>query len=451
MNTLTGNNTYGEQTSFDGISVVDSAGQLGMVFIGNSTSESSVQCAGGDWKYANTDGNEYTTTDTSKLRTIVLETDQQVSPEFYNWAITQGNLVKVEETTGETWVLNSSLNLTNFSNSKINFTSAGVSYIGLYSIEDMITEKPHLNYVQTYNPKIDIPDLSTQVYANATWVDGKYRTITFDSPVTDSILLTWLQANGTKQGGQTKTFTLPTALELGGGTNPISVDGMLVSQGNIEVSSGVYQALTNLNNGGSLTDFGNSCGLTISSEMLKMFKMGMKIEKNPSSGEPEQTENGKYKLTATIPTFSNLSWTNIHVLEYDYTNNTAEYIAIEAENIDPENHTITFTVNKIDGSTLVIFDYSMGTTAHTLTIEEQFSYGDNITVNGNSVTSPYTLQNGDVIKVPTTNSTTTINGTSYSIRDESVLNINNQDIVISRTGPEKVVSPVPYITINYTE
>lgn len=91
------------------------------------------------------------------------------------------------------------------------------------------------------------------------------------------------------------------------------------------------------------------------------------------------------------------------------------------------------------------------TAAHTLTIEEQFSYGDNITVNGNSVTSPYTLQNGDVIKVPTTNSTTTINGTSYSIRDESVLNINNQDIVISRTGPEKVISPSPYITINYTE
>lgn len=115
---------------------------------------------------------------------------------------------KASATTGETWVLNSSLNLTNFPNSKINFTSAGVSYIGLYSIEDMITEKPYLDYVQTYNPKIDIPDLSTQVYANATWVDDKYRTITFNSPVIDSALLTWLQANGTKQGGTTTAHKL---------------------------------------------------------------------------------------------------------------------------------------------------------------------------------------------------------------------------------------------------
>ena len=31
------------------------------------------------------------------------------------------------------------------------------------------------------------------------WTDQAYRTITFDSPVTDTTLLTWLQSNGTKQ------------------------------------------------------------------------------------------------------------------------------------------------------------------------------------------------------------------------------------------------------------
>ena len=102
MNSLTADNTYGEQTSFDGITVVDSTGQIGVVFIGNSTNGNQVQCAGGDWKYVNTDGDEYTTTDTSKLRTIVLETDQYVSQEFYDWAITQANLVKVEQSTSHT-------------------------------------------------------------------------------------------------------------------------------------------------------------------------------------------------------------------------------------------------------------------------------------------------------------------------------------------------------------
>lgn len=31
------------------------------------------------------------------------------------------------------------------------------------------------------------------------WTNDNYKTITFDEPVTDSTLLAWLQANGTKQ------------------------------------------------------------------------------------------------------------------------------------------------------------------------------------------------------------------------------------------------------------
>lgn len=91
-----------------------------------------------------------------------------------------------------------------------------------------------------------------------------------------------------------------------------------------------------------------------------------------------------------------------------------------------------------------------GTTAHTLTWSDQYSYAIAITVNGNEITSPYTLQNGDVIKVPTLTKTT-INGVSYSTFDESTLNISGEDITIARTGAEKTTSPVPYITINYTE
>lgn len=88
--------------------------------------------------------------------------------------------------------------------------------------------------------------------------------------------------------------------------------------------------------------------------------------------------------------------------------------------------------------------------SHTLTIDDQYSYGDKVTVNDNIITSPYTLQNGDVIKVPTQTQGITINGTSYSTRSENVLSISNENITVTRTGAEKVIDPVPYITINYT-
>lgn len=89
--------------------------------------------------------------------------------------------------------------------------------------------------------------------------------------------------------------------------------------------------------------------------------------------------------------------------------------------------------------------------AHTLTINDQYTGYWAVTVNGNDATSPYTLQNGDIIKVPTLTQGITINGTSYDMRSENVLNISDEDITVIRTGAEKTVDPVPYITINYTE
>lgn len=89
--------------------------------------------------------------------------------------------------------------------------------------------------------------------------------------------------------------------------------------------------------------------------------------------------------------------------------------------------------------------------AHTLTINDQYTGYWAVTVNGSNVTSPYTLQNGDIIKVPTLTQGITINGTSYDFASENVLNISNEDITVVRTGAEKVNDPVPCITINYTE
>lgn len=43
-------------------------------------------------------------------------------------------------------------------------------------------------------------DNAVLVYQNGAWTDQAYRTLTFAIPPTGD-LLTWLQANGTKQGG----------------------------------------------------------------------------------------------------------------------------------------------------------------------------------------------------------------------------------------------------------
>ena len=90
-----------------------------------------------------------------------------------------------EVSTGETWVLNSDIssaddimapNLSFISNSQ-NFTSIIA-----------VTGKGGCNLVYD----------QTAVFI-ISWTNEAYRTITFNSPITDIALLAWLQANGVKQ------------------------------------------------------------------------------------------------------------------------------------------------------------------------------------------------------------------------------------------------------------
>lgn len=115
-------------------------------------------------------------------QTITLSTPQTVSAEFYNWAITGGNLVKQ---TGQTWVI---IQLPSI-------TERSVAYSGSL----LSNGKSYKTISVEYDDWEYISYDSDQVYyGNGEWSDEKYRTVTFYEAPTGKFL-TWLQSNGTKQ------------------------------------------------------------------------------------------------------------------------------------------------------------------------------------------------------------------------------------------------------------
>lgn len=110
--------------------------------------------------------------------------------------------VVTSEVSTETWVLNETLNDTTLSGTDNyyiggSFISNSEKYIGLHRSYNTKTMECFLIYGNDTSGTV-----AKQVYedlSTATWTNQAYRTITFDSPVTDTTLLAWLQANGTKQ------------------------------------------------------------------------------------------------------------------------------------------------------------------------------------------------------------------------------------------------------------
>lgn len=90
--------------------------------------------------------------------------------------------------TGETWVLNSN---------SLTFGLRGWTY----SIPFTSNNQSYSTFAYQFNSPDDagLHYGNTKVYdTNTLWIDEAYRTVTFATPPTGD-LLTWLQANGTKQ------------------------------------------------------------------------------------------------------------------------------------------------------------------------------------------------------------------------------------------------------------
>lgn len=95
---------------------------------------------------------------------------------------------------GETWVLNESPNKPSSKiDLDINFTSNGTNFTHI-----LIANETGVWRVQGITYGVDVGS-GTLVYGSINgWSNIAYRTLTFATPPTGD-LLTWLQANGTKQ------------------------------------------------------------------------------------------------------------------------------------------------------------------------------------------------------------------------------------------------------------
>ena len=90
--------------------------------------------------------------------------------------------------------------------------------------------------------------------------------------------------------------------------------------------------------------------------------------------------------------------------------------------------------------TVLLGNTTGAVSSHTLTFETAEA-----TVNGNTVTSPYTLKNGDTIVLVYAAGTITVNGTTYS--ETQTISLSNVDIVVTGTRQSPLSTT---LTINYT-
>lgn len=105
-----------------------------------------------------------------------------------------GNTTGGAVSSGETWLLNETITNTEAWSISAPFNSNNQDFEGI-KIASFKGSK--VTYLKNEGNSVIVYD--TSAGATTGWTDSAYRTITFDAPVTDTTLLTWLQANGTKQ------------------------------------------------------------------------------------------------------------------------------------------------------------------------------------------------------------------------------------------------------------
>lgn len=235
---LTGNNVYSENTDAwyyldSGLNSIDT-GETAIVYMSDKGSlqhdYKSYESTRGWYQWHWDDGtveNRYTATDTTKLRTIIVESDQTVGDEFYTWFIAniekprlsvdlttlsgwaslssgahniqivakasgyinseKSVAVSVTKAAGETWVLNESSKWGTH-NFTANFTSNNEKFTNIETHYPAMGNEYFIGYFA-------ITEFTPVLTGAGEWTNQAYRTLTFETAPTGD-LLTWLQANG---------------------------------------------------------------------------------------------------------------------------------------------------------------------------------------------------------------------------------------------------------------
>lgn len=119
------------------------------------------------------------------VENTTLSFDEVENAKEYEVFVDNTSIGSYQVSKGETWLLNSDISSAeDISVSNLSFVSNSQNFTSIICTSGK--GGANLSYNQT------------GVFVS-TWTNEAYRTITFDSPVTDSALLTWLQANGVKQ------------------------------------------------------------------------------------------------------------------------------------------------------------------------------------------------------------------------------------------------------------
>lgn len=232
MNTLTGNNTYGAQKAFAIMYVAyldDPTNPITTMQILDETADNFVIYTGG-WQYNDEEtGETYPVTDTTKLRTITIETDQQVSQEF------------------KTWFDNNTTSVSSFTQVAVTLTNPFSSYISINASNAPFGRISNMDKTKIYSIQLtedyyknDITYLTyngTQWVANGALINIKNQTETsvdlykgITGGATDSLFAV-IALEGTTQAsvndftGFTGTETMPDYICLIEGTLVTLADG----------------------------------------------------------------------------------------------------------------------------------------------------------------------------------------------------------------------------------
>ena len=119
------------------------------------------------------------------VENTTLSFDEVENAEEYEVFVDNVSIGSYQISKGETWLLNETPSGA-LAKTNVNYTSNNEQFTSI-----RMSAKGDLFY-----GKADSTEETVYAFS---WTNEAYRTITFDSPVTDSALLTWLQANGVKQ------------------------------------------------------------------------------------------------------------------------------------------------------------------------------------------------------------------------------------------------------------